>query len=251
LLSTQFGIDPLVTGRSLQALPRYLLDLARFRASYRGRIEMVPCLHDRHGEGGTSKSEYFWQDLLVARMVFEARPERHVDVGSRLDGFVAHVASFREIELLDIRPITTKIPGVRCRQADLMNVPAGMEAYCDSLSCLHALEHFGLGRYGDPLDPHGFERGLANLARLLRLGGVLYLSVPIGLARVEFNAHRVVDPVVLLAMASRNALQLAALSLIQQDGRVTEWSLEQLPLETVSNQRYVLGLFTFVKRAET
>ena len=197
LLRAQFGIDPIKPLRSLRGLPRFVRDYFRFRSSYTGRLELLPCLHDWHEEGGATKLEYFWQDLLVARKIFAARPERHVDVGSRVDGFVAHVASFREIEVFDVRPISTQIPGVTFRQADLMQPVAGMADYCDSVSCLHALEHFGLGRYGDPIDPKGFERGLANMAALLRKDGVFYLSVPIGVERVEFNAHRVLT----LAMA--------------------------------------------------
>lgn len=126
-------------------------------------------------------------------MVFEAKPDKHLDIGSRVDGFVAHVASFREIDVLDVRPITTQIPGVTFKQDDLMKPVEGMSGYYDSLSCLHALEHFGLGRYGDPIAPTGFENGLANMASLLRNNGVFYLSVPIGIDRVEFNAHRVFE----------------------------------------------------------
>jgi len=63
--------------------------------------------------------------------------------------------------------------------------------YCDSISCLHALEHFGLGRYGDPVNYDGYILGLNNLYRILKAGGKLYLSVPIGPQRIEFNAHRV------------------------------------------------------------
>jgi len=90
----------------------------------------MPYLHDRYAEGGTTKSEYFWQDLLVARCIYEARPECHVDVGSRTDGFVAHVASFRKIEVFDVRPITTDIPGMTFHQADLMDT-AAMAAWQD------------------------------------------------------------------------------------------------------------------------
>ena len=70
-------------------------------------------------------------------------------------------------------------------------IPESLTDYCDSLSCLHALEHFGLGRYGDPVRWDGHLRGLDNLHRVLRSGGRLYLSVPIGPQRIEFNAHRV------------------------------------------------------------
>jgi hypothetical protein len=66
-----------------------------------------------------------------------------------------------------------------------------MVDYCDSLSCLHALEHFGLGRYGDPINYDGYLVGLYNLHSILKKGGKFYLSVPIGPQRIEFNAHRV------------------------------------------------------------
>jgi len=120
LLSAQFGIDPRKMLRSLWGMLRYVRDLFRFRSSYTGRLQLLPCLHDWYEEGGMTKSKYFWQDLLVARMIFAAKPEKHVDIGSRVDGFVAHVASFREIEVFDVRPITTQIPGVVFKQADLM-----------------------------------------------------------------------------------------------------------------------------------
>ncbi|MBV5330073.1 MAG: DUF268 domain-containing protein, partial [Chlorobium sp.] len=59
-----------------------------------------------------------------------------------------------------------------------MNSPSEkLRSYCDSLSCLHALEHFGLGRYGDPIDPHGYADGLRNMVKILRQGGLFYLSV--------------------------------------------------------------------------
>ena len=67
ILASQFGIDPRVFLRSLRGLPVYLRDWARFHKDYTGPMKFMPCLHDRYEEGGTTKSEYFWQDLLVAR----------------------------------------------------------------------------------------------------------------------------------------------------------------------------------------
>jgi len=250
-LNAQLGIDLKKLLRSLRGLPRYVRDFFRFRLSYTGRLELLPCLHDWYEEGGTTKSEYFWQDLLVARMIFEARPAKHVDVGSRVDGFVAHVASFREIEVFDVRPITTKIPGVTFKQANLMNPVEGMSGYCDSLSCLHALEHFGLGRYGDPIDPKGYERGLANMACLLRENGVFYLSIPVGIDRVEFNAHRVFDPRVIVNLAMQHSLRLCALTVIQSGGKVETLSLDKARLSHLASQRYALGIFVFQKRPES
>lgn len=248
ILTTQFGIDLRVSIRSLRGLPRYVSDFFRFRTNYTGRLELLPCLHDWYEEGGTAKSEYFWQDLLVARMIFAAKPDRHVDIGSRVDGFVAHVASFREIEVFDIRPITTQIPGVTFKQADLMKPVEGMAGYCDSLSCLHALEHFGLGRYGDSIDPEGFERGLVNMVCLLRENGVFYLSVPIGIDRVEFNAHRVFDPRVIVNLTAQYSLRLSALSVIQSAGKVETVVPGEAQLSNLASQRYALGIFVFQKR---
>ncbi len=258
-LSTQFGIDPRKTLRSFLGLPRYVSDFFRFRSNYSGRLELLPCLHDWYEEAGTTKSEYFWQDLLVARKIFEAKPEKHVDVGSRVDGFVAHVASFRKIEVFDIRAITTQIPGVIFTQVDLMKPTiGGMVGYCDSLSCLHALEHFGLGRYSDPIDPQGYEHGLANMANLLRRNGSLYLSVPIGIDRVEFNANRVFDPRVIVALAAKHYLILTAFIVIRKDGKIEAYSDDDkisdnfvnihAVISELAQQRYALGIFVFIKR---
>jgi len=92
ILSGTFGFDPRRLLRSLRGLPRFVRDWRAFRKGYSGPLTWMPCLHDRYEEGGTTKSEYFWQDLLVARWIFAAKPQRHVDIGSRVDGFVAHVA---------------------------------------------------------------------------------------------------------------------------------------------------------------
>jgi hypothetical protein len=247
LFSAQFGIDLRLFLRSMRGMPRYVRDLMRFRKGYSGRIQLLPCLHDWYEEGGSTTNEYFWQDLIVARMIAATKPAKHVDIGSRVDGFVAHVASFRDIEVFDVRPITTQIPGVIFRQADFMKAVVGMTEYCDSLSCLHALEHFGLGRYGDPIDPEGSERGFANMANLLRKNGLFYLSVPIGIDRVEFNANRVFDPHTIIKMAEKNSLQISALTVIQQGGETRKVSPTELVLADLASQNYSLGLFTFMK----
>jgi hypothetical protein len=247
LLSSQFGFDAPVARYSLHNLPQYLSDLRHFREGYDGQLVLRPCLYDRFAKGGVTKSEYFWQYLLVDRWVFEANPKKHVDVGSRVDGFVAHVASYREIEVLDIRPITTQLPGVKFLQSDLMNPIPEMEGYCDSLSCLHALEHFGLGRYGDSIDPKGFERGIVNMAKLLRASGRFYLSVPIGVHRVEFNANRVFDPRLILSIARQNRLNCETLTVVRDGAVQTVFPAGDSALNRLANDDYSLGIFTFSK----
>lgn len=182
--------------RAIRCMPGYWFDFAKFTRNKGATLSQLsygtpwPCF-DAPGAGGVAKGHYFHQDLLVAQRIFDRKPTQHVDVGSRVDGFVAHVASFRAIEVLDIRPNLSQVSNVTFRRVDVMSLPANLENYTESLSCLHALEHFGLGRYGDPIDPLGHEKGLDSLYRLLKPRGVLYLSLPIGPSRVEFNAHRV------------------------------------------------------------
>jgi hypothetical protein len=246
-LFVQFGIDPRRMLYSLRGIPRYVRDIIRFSSSYNGRCELRPCLHDWYEEGGVIDEEYFWQDLLVARKIFEASPTKHVDIGSRVDGFVAHLACFREVEVFDVRPVTTQIEGVIFKQADFMRPMEGMIDYCDSISCLHALEHFGLGRYGDTVNAEGFERGFINMAKLLRKEGVFYLSVPIGVDRVEFNACRVFDPHIILKLAMQNSLQLTDFTVIRQNGGIENIAPDESHICDLANQRYVLGIFTFMK----
>lgn len=177
-----------------------------------------PILSEATETGGSANGHYFHQDLLVAGLIHAANPRRHVDVGSRVDGFVAHVAAFREIEVLDIRPNPEVPHRIRFHRLDLMApLPEEWKRACDSLSCLHALEHFGLGRYGDPIDPAGHEKALANLTEMLLPGGRLYLSVPIGRQRVEFNAHRVFAVPTVLDLLQRN-FQMEALHYVDDSG---------------------------------
>jgi len=249
-LSAQFGLDFVRFGRAFMALPGYLQDLRQFRKGCAQRIVLRPCLHDSQEEAGTAKGEYFWQDLDIARKIYQAGPQRHVDVGSRFDGFIAHVASFREIEVIDIRPIRAVIPGVRFRQVDMMSADIHMDDYCDSLSCLHALEHFGLGRYGDPLDPDGHVKGLRNLVRLLKLNGRLYLSTPVGIERTEFNANRVFCPERLVDLAEEMGLRLDGLGWVAQDSPVIESVDFKADLARLKQMHYALCIFTFTKTAK-
>lgn len=248
LLCVQFGFDIRRLAHSLRGFPRYVADWLRFRKGYEGQLEFRPCLFDWYEEGGATKNEYFWLDLYVAQKINMTNPEKHVDIGSRVDGFVAHVASFREIEIFDIRPVTSEIPGVIFRKADLMNPSAIFSEYCDSLSCLHALEHFGLGRYGDPIDPKGYVKGFANMTKIIRPGGRFYLSVPIGKERVEFNAHRIFNPHSLVSLASENSLVLKEFSWIGSGRTLVQSSQPERDMDELGKQRYALGIFTFVKQ---
>lgn len=202
-----FGIDARKLRRSIKGFPATLREYRRYRSQQANQPGFpcrfdYPCPADRYEEGGVASGHYFHQDLFVAQQIYRRNPVRHIDVGSRVDGFVAHVASFRKVEVLEIRKITKQVENMVFHEYDLMSPAPGLEACCDSLSCLHVLEHFGLGRYGDPLMADGYRKGFLSLWSLLQPGGMFYLSVPIGPQRVEFNAHRVFSMRTILEMAS-------------------------------------------------
>lgn len=217
-----FGFEPrrgILSLRQLRVFSRQRREYLRQAKQGGNEFPMgrlYPCLTDAEDNAGTARGHYFHQDLHVARKIFQRSPERHVDVGSRVDGFVAHVASFRDIEVFDIRELDS-LPGITFSQWDAMydQLPA---EYSDSISCLHAIEHFGLGRYGDKVDYYGHLRGLENLVNMLRPGGILYLSMPIGPQRTEFNAHRVLAPRYVLELADKHSLSLAGFSYVDDKG---------------------------------
>jgi hypothetical protein len=157
---------------------------------------LFPFLADKYDNNGSAKGDYFHHDLLVARRIYENNPEKHIDVGSRIDGLVAHVASFREITVLDIRPSVGNVNNITFVQQDFMSeLDASLIESCDSASSLNAMEHFGLGRYGDTVNYDGHLVGLGNLYKLLKKNGKLYFAVPVGCPqRIEFNGHRVFSP---------------------------------------------------------
>lgn len=219
-----FGIDPMCTVRAFAGLPAFFRDYRLFLREQVGSKtdfehgKLYPCVFDRYLQSGTATGHYFHQDLWVAQRIFDKNPVRHIDAGSRIDGFVAHVATFREIETIDIRGSTLSVRNIRFLQTDLMGeIPPELRGCCDSLSCLHVLEHFGLGRYGDRVDLEGHLKGLANLHCILKNGGVLYLSVPIGPQRIEFNAHRVFSVPGFLKLIQKHFTTLA-FSYVNDDG---------------------------------
>ena len=177
-------------------MPRFVRDYREFTARGGKVAGLHPVLGDYDAQAGSGSGQYFHQDLLVASFVHEAAPRRHIDVGSRIDGFIAHVAAFREIEMVDFRPLEKSAhERIKFLQGDLMRRDPAREGIADSVSSLHALEHFGLGRYGDTIDPDGHITGFRNLAQIEEPGGKLYVGLPIGSeTQVFFNAHRIFAP---------------------------------------------------------
>jgi cyclopropane fatty-acyl-phospholipid synthase-like methyltransferase len=126
--------------------------------------------------------------------------------------------------------MTGRIPHIVFHQVDFMREDLPLADYCDSVSCLHALEHFGLGLYGDPVDPEGHLNGFRNLRRILQAGGTCYLSVPMGRQRTEFDSERAFSLDYLLRMVS-DGFRLEGFSYVDDAGALhgdVALSLEQV-----------------------
>ena len=244
LIFKQFGFD-LIILVALKNYPKYLKN-KKLWLKKNGKIDKnFMILKDYDDLAGTAKGHYFHQDLLVAKFIYENKPKRHVDVGSRIDGFVAHVASFRKIEVMDIRPLErSKHENIKFIQADLMNLQNLGEI--DSISCLHVIEHFGLGRYGDPIDIDGHNKGITNLVSMLSKNGILYISFPIaGQDEVHFNANRVFQVETIFKHPSiKNNMKLIRFDYINEFGNLlTNVNLHKLN----PNLNNSCGIFTFKK----
>lgn len=173
--------------------PRFIMEYQKFKRMGGEITRAYPILTDFNSQAGSASGHYFHQDLLVAQFIHASNPMRHIDVGSRIDGFVSHVASFRKIEVLDVRDLQNAgHENISFVKANLMLSDQSQSSITDSISCLHAIEHFGLGRYGDPIDPDGHIKGFNNILKMLKPGGYLYISLPIANAsEIQFNAHRI------------------------------------------------------------
>lgn len=223
---------------NLRHFPNYLRQRRKFLRLGGTINRRYMILSDYTDAAGVAKGHYFHQDLLVASLVHNHAPKRHIDVGSRIDGFVAHVAAFRPIEVIDIRPLAeTGHPNIQFLQADLTEHRSLPIA--DSVSCLHALEHFGLGRYGDPIDPMGHRKGFESLTRMVSEGGRLYVSFPIGRSNsVAFNAHRIFHPSELLNWLPAN-LTLEGFSFVDDAGRLHR----DAQIKEAEGLRYGCGIY--------
>jgi len=248
----RFFIKDIPFLKFMRGMPLFLVNYSKIRRQAQETDfifpfdKMHPCLEDNR-TSGSATGHYFHQDLLAEGKIFKNNPLRHVDIGSRIDGFVAHVASFREVEVFDIRELGSRIPNVIFRRFDLMDRNFPLRDYCDSVSCLHALEHFGLGRYGDRLDYNGYLQGWENIYTMLQQGGKLYFSVPIGPQRIEFNAHRVFSMPYLLDMIKAK-YRIDSFSYVDDKGDlVVGAGLEEEAVQKNFSCHYGCGIFELTK----
>jgi SAM-dependent methyltransferase len=184
-------------------------------------------------------AHYLPQDAWAAQRVAEHSPAHHVDVGSRVE-LVCFLTVLTRVTFIDIRPLEFELEGLESVAASIVDLPFE-DRSLESISCLHVAEHVGLGRYGDPLDPKGTRRAMAELQRILAPGGQLLFSLPVGRPRVCFNAHRIHDPRDIAAAFSE--LELVEFAGVDDEGRFRR----NRQLDELADDAYACGMYRFMR----
>jgi hypothetical protein len=231
--------------RTVTQFPRFVRQWLQYRRSSPALVRVsdwYPCLDD-NTVVTSFDSHYFYQSAWAARKLFEQKPSHHVDVGSQID-LIAPLTGFLDaVEFVDIRPLEAALPNLRTVKASILEL-LYESCLIRSASCLHVVEHIGLGRYGDSIDPDGMRKACKELLRVLAIGEHLYISVPVGHERTEFNAHRIVHPAMVPNLFSE--LRLIEFSCVD-DGGIFH---ANAAIDECTSFEYGLGLYHFVRPSD-
>lgn len=223
----------------------YLKEYHIFKATHGDRFtvedkDQYPCLLDKMTETPFDK-HYVYHTAWAARKLKELMPKEHIDISSFLY-FSTLVSAFIPIKFYDYRPANVEIDNLVSEHADITKLPF-TDNSIQSLSCMHVVEHIGLGRYGDPLDVDGDLKAMEELKRVVAIGGILLFVVPVGKARIMFNAHRIYSYEQVISYF--DGFELMEFSLIpdqSDEGLIINANKEQ-----ANEQLYGCGCFMFKK----
>lgn len=178
-------------------LKEFKSDFSRFKSKYDAENnsrfllewkDRYPCLYDK-SESTPYDRHYIYHPAWAARVLAKVKPKKHLDFSSTLT-FSSVVSAFFPVEFYDFRPANLNLSNLESKAADLLKLPF-LDGEVESASCMHVIEHIGLGRYGDAIDPNGDLTAISELRRIMALGGSLLIVVPVGVPRIQFNAHRI------------------------------------------------------------
>ena len=209
---------------------------SRFRIRWRDRY---PCLKD-NTPSTPFDPHYLYHVAWAARIIARTKPALHIDISSSLS-FSTVVSAFVPVKFYDYRPAKLELSNFSSERANLAALPFA-DGSVSSLSCMHVIEHIGLGRYGDELDPDGDLKAARELQRVLKQGGTVLYVVPVGRPRLQFNAHRIYSYSQVLACF--NDFQLEEFALIPdrpEDGSLIVGAAPEL----ADAQSYGCGCFCF------
>jgi hypothetical protein len=241
-------LDPIIDIRKLVfSIPAYIMffsDLFHFSKKdtrYKVRIkDLYPCLYDNTQFTGFDR-HYIYHPAWAARVLSKTKPSLHVDISSSLH-FCSIVSAFIPIDFYDFRPAKLGLSSLNSKEANLTELHFPNNSI-KSLSCMHTIEHIGLGRYGDPIDPNGDIKAISELKRVLSIDGDLLFVVPIGQSKLMYNAHRIYtyDEIIDFFID----FQLMDFSLVPDDKSLG--FINNTNKEIADKQEYGCGCFWFKK----
>lgn len=234
--------DPVWAINGVLGYLRYFADWRRYSSMPKAEIirlvDTYPQLHDRTSVTPFD-AHYFYANGWAMRRIVATSPHLHVDVGSQTI-FANLLGAVVPVILVDYRPLKARLVGLQCIGGNLLTPPFA-DRSIPSLSCLHVMEHIGLGRYGDALDPGGTRKAAHELARVLAPGGNLFLATPVGQRRLCFNAHRIHAAETIREMMAE--LELVEFSGVSDEGRY----VERVSLRAFQDCQYACGFFWFTR----
>ena len=186
---------------------------------------------------------YTYHPAWAARVLADTKPKKHIDISSILS-FSTIVSAFIPVEFYDYRPANIQLDNLKTGKANLLSLPFPDNSL-ESLSCMHTIEHIGLGRYGDRIDPEGDLKAINELKRVLAVEGNLLFVVPVGKPTICFNAHRIYSYDQILSYFDE--LELIEFSLIPDNGREIG-IIKNATRKQSDDQKFGCGLFWFKKR---
>ena len=195
------------------------------------------------GNNHSFDNHYVYHTAWASRKLYDEKPKEHIDISSDIR-FASLISTFIKTEFYDIRKLKIELSGLNTNIADLMDLPFQSNSIM-SISCMHVIEHCGLGRYGDIIDPSADLKAINELIRVLKPGGKLYFVSPIASKpRINFNAHRVYSYEQIIKYFSD--LNLIEFALIPDDSKYG--SLIRNPSQYIlKQQHYACGCFLFTK----
>lgn len=204
-------------------------------------LSVLPCLFE-NTPYTRFDTHYIYHTAWAARKVREIDPVVHTDISSSLY-FSSIVSAFKDVNFYDFRPAHLNLSNLKSEAGNLLHLPFADNSI-SSISCMHTVEHVGLGRYGDKIDPDGDLDAARELARVVSVGGSLLFVVPIGKPRIQWNAHRIYSHDMVMQMFS--GLKLKEFSLIPDDALQTGMMYNATAADA-DKQAYGCGCFWFVK----
>ncbi len=220
---------------------RDLILYIRMEGAEKIKLEDLSPVFCQRNTAVTVDPHYFHAHIWALSHLKMLNPSSHVDVSSSY-GFVGLASVLTNIRYVEFNPPKITTSNVELLKGDLLSLPF-KDGEVPSLSCIHAAEHIGLGRYGDPLDPLGTNKAAAELERVLSPGGTLLFALPIGRRRVQFNGQRIHSGEQIVNYFP--GLVLKEYSGVDDEGRF----LENIPIDSLDQSYCGCGLFLFQKEA--